>query len=101
MIIRSCARLTYNDAQNIIDGKPAGTIAVTPEFEAVDVEHDVRVLNGLSQKLRAKRFQSGCLQIEKPTLSFKLDDNGMPIDCGQYRRTEANNLIEEVGLLRC
>lgn len=72
---------------------------VIPEHNASDVAHDIKVLHDIATQLRARRFQNGCVKTHSLRLTFKLDDNGMPIDCGQYQRSEANNLIEEVRTL--
>ncbi|KII95138.1 hypothetical protein PLICRDRAFT_203503 [Plicaturopsis crispa FD-325 SS-3] len=94
-IIKSAAKLSYKDAQNVIDGKILGSVPVAPEHDAAGIEHDVKVLESLAKQLRAARFQNGCLSLESLRLSFKLEDNGMPSDCWQYERTDANDLIEE------
>jgi protein SSD1 len=39
------------------------------------------------------------LDIHSPALKFGLDENGLPTDCFQYERSEANNLVEEFMLL--
>ena len=61
------------------------------------IENDINILHSLASKLRVRRFQEGTLGLEVLSLAFKLDENGLPIDCGQYKRTEANYLVEEVG----
>ncbi|KAF8076455.1 SSD1 protein [Lyophyllum atratum] len=98
-IIKSAAKLSYQDAQNAIDGKGLGSVAVAPEHAALDLEHDVRNLQDLAKTLRAQRFENGTLALESLKLSFELDDNGLPADCGQYQRTDANFLVEEFMLL--
>ena len=64
---------------------------------ASDIEKDIHILQSLASKLRARRFQNGTLGLEYLSLSFKLDENGLPTDCGQSERVEANYLVEEVG----
>ncbi|RDB22631.1 Virulence protein SSD1 [Hypsizygus marmoreus] len=98
-IIRSAAKLSYQDAQNVIEGKILGGVSVAPEHSASDIEHDIRVLEDLAKKLRAQRFANGTLSLDSLRLAFKLDDNGTPVDCGQYEQTDANSLIEEFMLL--
>jgi protein SSD1 len=95
-IFRSAARLSYQDAQNIIEGGILGGVAVTPEHHASDIEHDLRSLEDLAKKLRAQRFENGTLSLESPRLGFDLDENGNPVDCGQHQQTDANYLIREV-----
>jgi exoribonuclease R len=93
----SAAKLAYQDAQRVIDGKPLGEALVDATHGASRVEKDINILQSLASKLKARRFQEGTLSLEVLSLAFKLDENGLPIDCGQYKRTEANYLVEEVG----
>lgn len=99
--LRSAAKLTYGDAQDIIEGKILGQVPVTPEHNAADIAHDIRTLNDLATQLRSRRLQGGCLSTDSLRLTFKLDENGLPVDCNQEERSEANNLVEEVSLTRC
>ncbi|EJD00987.1 RNB-domain-containing protein [Fomitiporia mediterranea MF3/22] len=98
-IIKSCARLTYTDAQNVLDGKPLGSVPVSPEFDAVDIEHDLKVLNDLARNLRKKRYEAGTLSLDSLHLTFALDENGLPTDTSAYERTDSHKLIEEFMLL--
>lgn len=67
-----------------------------PDFEAVDVEHDIKILQGLAQKLRAQRYKTGYLGLSSIRLSFALDENGLPADTAPYDIYDAHKLIEEV-----
>jgi protein SSD1 len=98
-IVRSAAKLSYQDAQNVIEGKVLGGVAVTPEHNASDIEHDIRNLEELAAKLREQRSENGTLSLESLRLSFDLDENGIPVDCGQYRQTNANLLVKEVRII--
>jgi len=98
-VIRSASQLSYEDAQNVIEGQSLGEVAVTPDHNASDIEHDIKVLHGLAKKLRQERFDNGTLSLESLQLHFKLDDNGIPVDCWQHQRTDANDLIQEFMLL--
>ncbi|KAF9464500.1 hypothetical protein BDZ94DRAFT_1321140 [Collybia nuda] len=97
-IIRSAAKLAYQDAQNVIEGK-ALDVAVSPQHNAADIEHDIRNLEHLAKKLRTYRFENGTLSLESLRLSFILDDHGMPLDVGQYQQTDANFLVQEFMML--
>ena len=70
---------------------------VDAAHDASGIEKDINILQSLASKLKARRIQNGTLCLENLSLSFKLEENGLPIDCGQYERTEANILVEEVG----
>lgn len=96
---RSAAKLAYADAQKVIDGHVLGDLVVTPEHDASDISHDIKVLENLAKQMRARRFQNGTLSLDSLRLSFKLDDNGLPTDCWQYTRTDAHDLIEEYMIL--
>ncbi|KAI0771610.1 hypothetical protein BD413DRAFT_625073 [Trametes elegans] len=98
-IIKSAAKLSYNDVQGVIEGKSLGDVPVIPEHDAAGISHDIKVLDDIAKQLRARRFQNGCVKTHSLRLKFKLDENGLPIDCGPYERTEAHNLIEEFMLL--
>jgi protein SSD1 len=79
----------------VIDGKPLGA-AVSSEHQAKAVEEDIKLLQAIARKLRDARFEAGALSLESLRLHFELDASGMPTDCGQYLRTEAHELIQEV-----
>ena len=76
-----------------------GGVPVAPEHNASDIEHDIRNLLDLAKKLRAQRFENGTLSLESLRLRFELDENGIPVDCGQYEQTDAHHLIKEVSPL--
>jgi protein SSD1 len=98
-VIRSVAKLAYEDAQNLIDGSNVGGIVVDSDHQWSAIQSDVKLLQNLAKKLRTQRFRNGALSLESLSLSFKLDENGLPVDCGQYERCDANYLIEEFMLL--
>ncbi|KDQ64555.1 hypothetical protein JAAARDRAFT_43562 [Jaapia argillacea MUCL 33604] len=98
-VIKSAAKLSYTNAQDVIDGKTLGSVPVAPEHNAQGIEHDIKVLNGLAQYLHNRRFQAGALSLDSAHLAFALDDKGFPIDCSQYERYDAHRLIEEFMLL--
>lgn len=98
-IIKTASKLSYRDAQSVIEGKSLGDVPVTPEHDARDIAHDVKVLLDLSQQLRRERFRNGALGLDSLKLRFRLDDNGLPLDCGEYEILDSNHLIEEFMLL--
>jgi protein SSD1 len=96
---RSAGKLSYENAQAVIDGHVLGGVAIAPEHDAGDVAHDIKILNDIATRLRAKRFKTGALAIESAKISFKLDASGRPSDCGTYERRDAHKLVEEFMLL--
>ncbi|KXN89637.1 DIS3-like exonuclease 2 [Leucoagaricus sp. SymC.cos] len=98
-VIKTATKLSYRDAQNVIDGKPFGDVPVIPEHDVRDIAHDIKVLSDLAQQLRHERFRNGALSLDSLRLNFQLDENGLPLDCGEYEILDANHLIEEFMLL--
>lgn len=86
-IINSDKRFSYNDAQKVID---------TGEG---DMNEQVKILHGLSQMLRTKRFASGAFGFERIEVQFDLDETGKPVGIRFRDFGTANQLIEEFMLL--
>lgn len=95
-IIRCAAKLAYSDVQRVIDDQSLDDVEVDSAHTTTNIERDILILKVLAQKLRERRIKKGALRLDNPTLTFVLDENGLPSDCGQYQRTEAHTLIEEV-----
>lgn len=114
-VIRSCARLDYSTAQNIIDGKVATgeTSRVMDETlwppsrrpdgenHTVDqVAADVRLMHRVAMARRRLRFANGALALNGPKLTFKLDADGQtPLLSQIYPIRDSNRLVEEFMLL--
>jgi len=95
-ISRSSAKLSYGEAQKVINGHNIGDVVVASEHSASAIEHDIKILNNLAKQLRAKRFQDGAMSLSSTHLRFTLDEDGHPVDCEQTENIDANNLVEEV-----
>ncbi|MGK3748196.1 MAG: DIS3-like exonuclease 2 [Bacillariaceae sp.] len=112
-VIKSCARLDYSTAQNIIENKVA-----YPEENEIDeklwpisrrptgghttsqVANDVRFMNEIAQARRKLRFQNGAIALSAVKLTFKLDDDReTPLLCEPYPIRDSNKLVEEYMLL--
>lgn len=83
-IIRSCAKLAYEHAQDIID-HPHKQFAIS-EMPPIhcgrkirDVKLAVRQLDAIARKLKAKRFQSGALKLDLPKLRFDVEKSSSGI----------------------
>lgn len=87
-VIHSDRRFTYEEAQEIIEGQDG------------DYQNEIRVLNGLAQKIRKKRISDGSIEMGGIEVRFKLaEDNKKPIGVYFKEQKEANKLIEEFMLL--
>ena len=114
-VIKSCARLDYNTAQNIIDGKcgnPGQTDANISEelwprsrrptggHTIMEVANDVRLMHKVAMARRRLRFDNGALALHGVKLVFRLgDDNKTPQLCEPYPLKDSNRLVEEFMLM--
>lgn len=90
-VIKSNFRLTYEQAQDIIEG-----IADSPDTE---LQTAITVLNKLAGILKGKRRKAGAIDFSRPEMKVLCDETGRPIDVYQKISKEANWLIEEFMLL--
>ncbi|KAF8640145.1 hypothetical protein AX17_001381 [Amanita inopinata Kibby_2008] len=98
-VICSCARLSYPDVQTIMEGNTANVVTVKEGQTFEDIISDITILERLAKNLRAQRFANGALSLESLTLSFRLDESGLPVNCDIYERKDAHTLVEEFMLL--
>lgn len=90
-VIKSNIRLTYEQAQDIIEG-----IADSPDAELQTAITDLNKLAGI---LKGKRRKAGAIDFSRPEMKVLCDETGRPIDVYQKISKEANWLIEEFMLL--
>ena len=113
-IIKSCARLDYATAQNIIDKKVANgesdadldedlwpsSRRPTGGHSIADVALDVRLMHTVAMARRKLRFDHGALALHGIKLTFKLGTDGQtPLLAAPYPIRDSNRLVEEYMLL--
>lgn len=98
-IIKSSARLSYDDAAGIIAGGKLDSSKVIGKHSADKVAENIRLLHGIAGKLRSKRIESGAMLSQRARLTFVLDDAGEPVDISVQEKSDANRLIEEFTVL--
>lgn len=89
-VMSSKARVTYGEAQEIIDGNPI------EKFK--DVAGVILRAADLAKLLMAKRFKEGSLDLEIPETELVIDGAGVPIDIQKSERLFSHRLIEEMML---
>jgi ribonuclease R len=89
-VIKSAARVTYGEAQEVIEGR------VPEKFKHV-AENILRCAD-LAKILMGKRFREGSLDLELPETEIEVDEAGNPVDILQSERLFAHRLIEELML---
>lgn len=87
-VIRSARRFTYEEVQNILDGKAVGD--VTPA-----VLETVKRMGPVAKKLTAARFKRGGLDFNTTEYYVKLDAEKKPLAVLKRERLDSHRLIEE------
>ncbi len=87
-VIHSDRRFTYEDAQEVIDGKQDGPYQL-----------ELRKLNEIAKKLEKAKFGAGAIAFETEEVKFVLDEKGKPIKVYKKSRLETHKLVEEFMLL--
>jgi len=88
-VIRSAARMTYNDVHSILEGDSelrARYAVLTPEFER---------MKQLAVLLNKRREQRGSIDFDLPEPVIEFDEQGEMRGITRAERTWANRLIEE------
>jgi ribonuclease R len=89
-VMESKARVTYGEAQEIVDGTDV------PKF--AHVKDNILRCADLAKILMAKRFKEGSLDLEIPETVLEIDASGVPVDVIRSERLFAHRLIEEMML---
>lgn len=90
-VIQSHARVTYGDAQEVLDGQNVTELAHVADM--------IKRAADLAKILMAKRFREGSLDLEIPETEIEVDDRGEPVDIMQTERLFSHRLIEELMLM--
>ncbi|GAB4412769.1 MAG: ribonuclease R [Bacteroidia bacterium] len=87
-VIYSDHRFTYEEAQDILEGKSEGPFA-----------DELMVLDRLAKKLRKARFATGSVEFDSQEVKFVLDENDKPVRVVKKEMKDSNQLIEDFMLL--
>ncbi len=86
-VIRSRHRLSYDEAQAILDGEMEADGGLTT---------DLRALHDLSRGFRRRRLERGSLDFDLPESRVVLDEAGEPTGVYRVLRLPAHQLIEDL-----
>ena len=92
-VIHSRAKLSYEQAQAILDGLPA------PENSDPTLVPMVKESWKLASILRRKRFENGALDLEMAEIKIRLDDKGRAVAAEPVIHTSSHQLVEECMLI--
>ncbi|VDM33852.1 unnamed protein product [Hydatigera taeniaeformis] len=100
-IIHSRAKLSYEDAQAFLDDpdrdwQPSDLANLEGGADVKEICRSVLTLNELAVKMRARRFESGALQLNqvKPTFTL-METTSLPVGVAPFIVRPANRLVEE------
>lgn len=88
-VIYSDHRFSYEEAQEIIEGKDIDDTFGEP----------ILTMDHIAKVMRSQRMKNGALEIESKETRFRLDDKGHPVEVFVKESKDANKLIEEYMLL--
>lgn len=88
-VIHSRAKLSYEQAQEILDGKPA------PAGSDPGLAGMVKEGWALASAMRKRRFENGALDLEMPEIKIRLDEQGRATVAEPVLHTESHQLVEE------
>lgn len=88
-VIHSRAKLSYEQAQAILDGQPA------PNGSDPTLAPMVQEGWKLASALRQRRFTHGALDLEMPEIKIRLDDQGRAVVADPVIHTASHQLVEE------
>lgn len=87
-IIHSDHRFTYEEAQDVIDGKLDGPF-----------QKELRQMNDIARKLRSNRMATGSIEFVSNEVKFVLDEEDRPVKVIKKEPKETNQMIEDYMLL--
>ena len=86
-VMRSAARCTYDEVQQVLDGDPVpGRDRFRPLFAR---------LQRLGRTLRKVREQRGAIDFDLPETRPELDDQGRPVRMARRERKESHRIVED------
>ncbi len=91
-VIRSRFRLTYREAQDLLESEPT-----RPDHK--ELLFEVQTLRRLAKILKARRSRRGSLDFDLPAAVIDLDEAGCPLDVRESVRLDSMRLVEEFMLL--
>lgn len=87
-VIHSDYRFSYEDAQEIIDGRTQNPF-----------QKELRLLNNIAKTLRKRRMKKGSIEFESDEVKIILDEDKNPVDIQVKERLDTHLLVEEYMLM--
>lgn len=95
-VIKSVKRLTYLEAQALIDGNPkeAERHAKTEPNYTPELLEALRMMNDLSKTILARRMKQGMIRLDLPEVELIFDEKGRVVDAAPEDDAYTHTLIE-------
>jgi ribonuclease R len=95
-LIKSRKRMTYLEAQALIDGdlEEAKKHAKTDTPHTEELIENVQSMNELARLIRARRHKAGMIHLDLPEVELEFDENGKVIDAHKEDDAFTHTLIE-------
>jgi ribonuclease R len=87
--IKSCARLTYDEVNDLFDGD--NEVAEKRK----DISEELYMMKNLAEALTAKRYRRGSLELDIDEARIEVDKDGIPINISPRKRGSSHKMIEE------
>lgn len=94
-VIRSDMRLTYDEAQNLIEKRFRWRASRTVK----KVSEALKYANFIARALNDKRKARGAIEMETSEVDIKVDSTGRAVEIKPGKRLESHRLIEELMIL--
>ncbi|CAO3587453.1 unnamed protein product [Absidia cylindrospora] len=105
-IVKSCARLTYDDAKKVVDGEGLSIPDLKDEQLVSDIEMDVHILYKIASHLHVNRFAvGGGMSQQREELGFSFEqqpvdnDHSIPSGVNISEKPQASATVKEFLLL--
>lgn len=111
-LIESSARLTYDQAQLMLEGKDGGVASggsglspipgdsdLAQACNDADLPGKLKTLHSFAQVHARRREAAGGLDFETAEARAVLDEDGVPVDISIRKKTDSTSLIEEAMIL--
>lgn len=89
-LLRCAAGLSYEEAQEILDGR--GSVST-------EIDNAVRALDDRARAIRRHKQERGALDLDLPEAKVILDDEGHPVEIRKRDRLSSHRLIEDFMVL--
>lgn len=93
--IRSARRLTYDEAQTLIEKRVRWRAPKTMKR----ISESLKCANFIAQTLKRRRIARGAIELETSEVDIVLDSLGRAVDIRPEKRLASHNLIEELMIL--